>query len=125
MSDVDSYVPSTLPRRSQSWPAVTEALSERELIYMTPDLDDHDGIVAAVQAYVDGFNDRDPEKFKRAFYEDAWMYCIDEAGTLQKMPLDDEQFEVLGERRDDRCRIASAVRSPDGRRRLCRPCLGN
>lgn len=94
MSDVDSYVPSTLPRRSQSWPAVTEALSERELIYMTPDLDDHDGIVAAVQAYVDGFNDRDPKKFKRAFYEDAWMYFIDEAGTLQKRPLDEELFEI-------------------------------
>jgi hypothetical protein len=60
---------------------------------MTPDLDDYDGIVAAVQAYIDGFNDRDPKKFKRAFHEDAWMYFIDEAGTLQKMPLEDELFE--------------------------------
>jgi hypothetical protein len=38
---------------------------------MTPDLDDYDGIVAAVQAYIDGWNERDPKKFKRAFHEDV------------------------------------------------------
>ena len=63
---------------------------------MTPDLDDYDGIVAAVQAYIDGWNDRDPKKFKRAFHEDTWIFYIDEAGTIHKGLLDDRTFEEWG-----------------------------
>jgi hypothetical protein len=33
---------------------------------------DYDNIVAAVRLYIDGFNERDVEKFKRAFHKDAW-----------------------------------------------------
>ena len=40
---------------------------------MTPNLDDYDGIMAAVRAYIDGFHDREPKKMKSAFHEDAWM----------------------------------------------------
>jgi Putative lumazine-binding len=60
---------------------------------MTPDLDDYAAIVAAVQAYVDGWNDRDPKKFKRAFHEDAWIFYSDEAGTMHHELLDDQIFE--------------------------------
>jgi Putative lumazine-binding len=60
---------------------------------MTPDLDDYDGIMVAVHAYIDGCNDRDPKKLRRAFHEDAWMFYIDQAGTLHKVALDDKELE--------------------------------
>ncbi len=62
---------------------------------MTPDLDDYEGILAAVQAYIDGWNERDPNKFRRAFLEGARMLYIDEAGSLTNVLLDDQQFEEL------------------------------
>jgi hypothetical protein len=37
---------------------------------------DHDNIVRVVQLYIDGFNDCDVEKFKRAFHEDAWIFNL-------------------------------------------------
>jgi Putative lumazine-binding len=67
---------------------------------MTPDLDDHDGIMATVQAYIDGHNDHDLKKFKRAFHEDAWMLYIDHAGTLHKTPLDDKCLEEWVKHKD-------------------------
>ena len=68
---------------------------------MTPNLDDYDGIMAAVRAYIDGFNDREPKKMKSAFHEDAWMFFIDEAGTLVKVPLDDQHVEWLAKHEQD------------------------
>jgi ketosteroid isomerase-like protein len=57
------------------------------------DLDDYDGIMVAVQAYMDASNDRDFKKSKRAFHEDAWMFGIDEAGAFFEGPLDDRELE--------------------------------
>ena len=34
---------------------------------------DYDNIVATVRLYVDGWNERDVEKYKSAFHPDAWM----------------------------------------------------
>jgi hypothetical protein len=51
---------------------------------MTARTDDHDEIVRVVQLYVDGFNDNDISKFKKAFHEDAWIFFIDADGGLHK-----------------------------------------
>lgn len=59
----------------------------------TPNLNDYDGIVAAAQDYIDGFNEHDVKKFKRAFDEDAWIFYVDEEGRLLKRQLTDEIFE--------------------------------
>ena len=100
---------------------------EGELNYMTPDLDDYDGILAGVQAYIDGWNERDPNKFRRGVLEGAWMLYIDEAGSLtQGAALTTSNSEEWAKNtRLPQCRIAGAVRSADGRRRFCRPCLGD
>ena len=45
---------------------------------------DYDAIVRTVQLYIDGFNDGDIAKFQAAFYEDAWIFFTDAAGTLHK-----------------------------------------
>ena len=60
---------------------------------MTPNLDDYDGIVAAAQAYIDGWNQHDAKKFKQAFDEDAWIFCIEQDGKLSKEHLSDEVLE--------------------------------
>jgi hypothetical protein len=81
---------------------------------MTPDLEDYDGIVATMQAYIDGWNKSDPENFKRAFHEDAWLFYIDEAGTLYKWLLDDRTFEEwAGEDTDVELRILSVQQMGD------------
>ena len=38
---------------------------------------------------------------KSAFHEDAWMFFIDEAGTLVKVPLDDQHVEWLAKHEQD------------------------
>jgi hypothetical protein len=53
---------------------------------------DYDEIVAAVQAYIDGSNEGDAEKFKKAFHEDAWMFYVDADGKLIRMHLDEDVF---------------------------------
>ena len=53
---------------------------------------DYDKIVAALQAYIDGFNDHDVDKFKKAFHEDAWMFYVEPDGTLRTMPLSEKLF---------------------------------
>jgi hypothetical protein len=55
---------------------------------------DHDEIVRVVQLYVDGFNDRDVDKFKQAFHEDAWIFYTDAQGALHKGLLLDGFFEA-------------------------------
>jgi ketosteroid isomerase-like protein len=54
---------------------------------------EYDKIVAATRLYIDGFNDRDVEKFKKAFHEDAMMFFTNEEGKLHIFHLNDEVFE--------------------------------
>jgi hypothetical protein len=54
---------------------------------------DYDNIVATVRLYVDGFIERDAEKFRRAFLEDAWMFFTDADGVLHTMPLEEKLFK--------------------------------
>jgi ketosteroid isomerase-like protein len=59
---------------------------------MTARTDDYDEIVRVVQLYIDAFNDNDVSKFKEAFDEDAWMFYIENDGSLHKH-LISEDFE--------------------------------
>jgi hypothetical protein len=53
---------------------------------------DYEQIVRTVQLYVDGFNDGDPDRFREAFREDAWIFYTDAEGALHKN-LISESFE--------------------------------
>jgi hypothetical protein len=59
---------------------------------MTVRTNDYDEIVGVMQLYIDGFNDNDIGKFRRAFHEDAWIFFIDADGTMHKSPIS-EWFE--------------------------------
>ena len=68
---------------------------------MTPDLERLYGIVGQlVQAYVDGWNGAGArKKLKRAFHENVWMfYSKTKAGALDKVALDDHEFEKWANR---------------------------
>jgi hypothetical protein len=45
---------------------------------------DREDIVRVVRLYIDGFNDCDVDKFKRAFHEDAWIFFTHRDGTVYK-----------------------------------------
>ena len=45
---------------------------------------DREDIVRVVQLYIDGFNDCDVDKFKRAFHEDALIFFTHRDSTLYK-----------------------------------------
>ncbi len=51
---------------------------------MTATTTDYDEIVRVVQLYVDGFNDKDINKFKEAFHSNAWIFFTDAKGILHK-----------------------------------------
>ena len=53
---------------------------------------EYDKIVDAVQLYIDGFNERDIEKFRKAFHKEAWMFFTDADGVLHTMPLEEKLF---------------------------------
>jgi len=50
---------------------------------------DYDEIVRVVQLYVDGFNDCDVDKFRKAFHEDAWCFFTRADGSLFKHLISD------------------------------------
>ncbi len=56
---------------------------------MTSTGTDYDAIVRAGQLYIDGFNDRDINKFREAFHENAWIFFTDAEGALHKDLLSD------------------------------------
>jgi hypothetical protein len=60
---------------------------------MTARTDDYDEIVRVMQLYLDAYNENDISKLKEAFHENAWIYFIDAAGTLQKGVMC-ERFEA-------------------------------
>jgi hypothetical protein len=51
---------------------------------MTKRMEDYDAIARVMQLYIDGFNERDINKFREAFHEDAWIFYIDAEGVLHK-----------------------------------------
>ena len=53
---------------------------------------EYDQIIATTRLYIDGFNERDVEKFKSAFHEDAWMFYIDPDGKLHNVSLEEKIF---------------------------------
>lgn len=53
---------------------------------------DYDKIVAAVQLYIDGFNEHDVDKFKHAFHKDARMFFTDSEGVLHSVSLEEKLF---------------------------------
>src|SRR5579862_8010232 len=53
---------------------------------------DYDQIVAATRLYIEGFNERDVDKLRRAFHEDAMMFFTDEDGKLHVVTLDEKIF---------------------------------
>jgi ketosteroid isomerase-like protein len=55
---------------------------------------EYDKIVHTVSLYVDGVNERDIDKFKEAFHEDAWTFFVDEDGVLHTRPLTEAQFKL-------------------------------
>jgi ketosteroid isomerase-like protein len=59
---------------------------------MTARTDDYDAIVRTVRLYIDAFNDNDISKLREAFHEDAWIFYIEEDGSLVKN-LISESFE--------------------------------
>jgi ketosteroid isomerase-like protein len=59
---------------------------------MTARTDDYDAIVRTVKLYIDAFNDNDISKLREAFHEDAWIFYIEEDGSLVKN-LISESFE--------------------------------
>jgi ketosteroid isomerase-like protein len=61
-------------------------------VAVTARTDDYDEIVRVMQLYIDATNDNDVSKFKEAFDEDAWIFCVLEDGTLYKN-LISENFE--------------------------------
>ena len=62
------------------------------MVAMTVRTNDYDEIVGVIQLYIDGFNDNDIGKFRRAFHEDAWIFFIDADGAMHKSPIS-EWFE--------------------------------
>jgi hypothetical protein len=54
---------------------------------MTKRTDDYDEIVRVMRLYIDGFNDKDTNKFREAFDANAWIYYIDDDGSLHKNPF--------------------------------------
>jgi len=46
--------------------------------------EDYDAIVKTMQLYIDCFNDNDIAKAREAFHEDAWIFYVDENGSLVK-----------------------------------------
>lgn len=81
----------------------------------TPILDDYDAIVATAQDYIDGVNEHDVKKFKRAFDEDAWIFYVNEEGQLLKRQLTDEIFEQWANPNSEpvKLRILSVLQSGD------------
>ena len=61
---------------------------------------EYDRIVAVTQLYIDGFNDRDVEKFKSAFHEEAWMFFIDPDGKLHSVSLEEKLFRSWADGND-------------------------
>jgi hypothetical protein len=59
---------------------------------MTARTDDYDAIIRVMRLYIDGFNDNDVTKFREAFDENAWIFFIDDNGSLHKH-LISEDFE--------------------------------
>jgi len=57
---------------------------------MTKRTDDYDEIVRVMRLYIDGFNDKDINKFKEAFDANAWIYYIDDDGSLHKNLISDD-----------------------------------
>jgi len=53
---------------------------------------DYDEIVACMQNYIDGCNEGDPEKLKKAFHEEAWLNYVDADGKLVIERLDEDLF---------------------------------
>src|SRR5262245_19312495 len=51
---------------------------------------DYDAIVRAVQLYVDGFNESDFAKRRRAFHEEARIFCINGEGVFRARRIHDE-----------------------------------
>jgi Putative lumazine-binding len=64
---------------------------------------DYDDIARVVQLYIDGFNDRDVNKFKEAFHDDAWIFFTAADGGLTQHLIADlhEQWASGGYPNED------------------------
>jgi hypothetical protein len=62
---------------------------------------DYDDIVATVSLYIDGWNERDVEKYKSAFHPKAWMFYTGHDGVFHEMPLEEKLFRSWANRADN------------------------
>jgi len=75
---------------------------------------DYDEIVRVVQLYVDGFNDCDVDKFRKAFHEDAWIFFTRADGSLFKHLISDSFEEWAAPPKSDITgRIISVTQAGD------------
>jgi hypothetical protein len=74
---------------------------------------DYEQIVQAVQLYVGGFKDGDPDQFREAFHEDAWIFYTDAAGTLHKNLISESFEEWASERSSIDGRVISVRQAGD------------
>jgi hypothetical protein len=84
-----AYKLRSLPARGwQSTVWAARALGIHQLTLLPPAegvaAPDREDIVRVVRLYIDGFNDCDVDKFKRAFHEDAWIFFTHRDGTVYK-----------------------------------------
>jgi hypothetical protein len=82
-----AYKLRSLPARGwQSTVWAARALGVHQLTLLPPAegvaAPDREDIVRVVRLYIDGFNDCDVDKFKRAFHEDAWIFFTHRDGTV-------------------------------------------
>jgi ketosteroid isomerase-like protein len=79
-----------------------------------PAAPDYAEIASVVRDYVDTFNDCDADKARRAFHEDAWIFCLTDDGTLEH-ELIGNQFDEYASHPDLTvvARIISVIQAGD------------
>ncbi|HTW07175.1 MAG TPA: nuclear transport factor 2 family protein [Acidimicrobiales bacterium] len=99
----------SLVRTGREWLITNKTASHSRLAGAVLTMSDYDSIVDSVQLYVDGWNDRDVDKLKGAFHEDAWMFHVDKAGALHTCPLTEAQFKSWAAHEDEPERVQLRV----------------
>jgi ketosteroid isomerase-like protein len=83
----------SLVRVGSEWKIANKTATHSRRATMPLTTAEYDKIVHTVSLYVDGVNERDIDKFKEAFHEDAWTFFVDEDGVLHTRPLTEAQFK--------------------------------
>jgi ketosteroid isomerase-like protein len=84
----------SLVRVGSEWKIANKTATHSRRATMPLTTTEYDKIVHTVSLYVDGVNERDIDKFKEAFHEDAWTFFVDEDGVLHTRPLTEAQFKL-------------------------------